>query len=425
MTWPRLAAISAAALVLAAPVPGMAAVHGKAVSAALAASGPHYAAGARLCAAGTTHFRIIWDETRGSKQRPAGKKGKDGKCSTVPSRVTAIALQVERMRRAELRLGFRPPARDGGLRRNGGDGRYDIYLSKQRPGVLGQTACTYASLRGRIGRRWSSTEIGSVAPRAVDPDRLLRETLAHEYFHAIQCRIVPRLDLLPGVIVEGTANWMAANVVTDWARAEGSFLSGLGGRMEEAARSPRSIAQQTYSSWGFWYEATSGSANPGLIRNLFQRSARRTHRANADTEIRAVVKSLEPTLMRYALALRSAFPLAAVHLPPSYAARLRPPSPMLDLTDGPSSQTQRVLVRAIGYRFPGVAWGDDSGTITLRIAGARASSVAVLGSPRPMQGQSPDGALTFTIDGDHAGQVTIVLVNATRGPRTVTISASH
>jgi hypothetical protein len=410
---------------LAAPVPGDAAVHGKAVSSPLAAPGPRYAAGSRLCAVGTTHFRIIWDETRGSKQRPAGKKGKDGKCSTVPSRVNTIAAQVERMRRAELRLGFRPPASDGGLRRNGGDGRYDIYLSKQKRGVLGETACTYASLRGRIGRRWSSTEIGSVAPRAVDPDRLLRETLAHEYFHAIQCRIVPRLDLLPGVIVEGTANWMAANVVTDWARAEGSFLSGLGGRMEEAARSSRSIAQQTYSSWGFWYEATNAAANPRLIRDLFERSARRTHRASADAEVRAVVKSLEPTLLRYALALRGAFPLAAVQLPPAYAARLRQPSPLLDLTDGPPTLTRRVSVAAIGYRFPGVKWGDDAGTITLRIAGARPSSVAVLGSPRPMQGQSPDGALTFTIDGEHAGQVTIVLVNATRNPRPVTISASH
>ena len=425
MTWPRLAAISAAALVLAAPVPGSAAVHGKAVSSALAAPGPHYAAGARLCAVGTTHFRIIWDETRGSKQRPAGASGRDGKCSTVPARAAKIAALVEPMRHAELRLGFRAPATDGGLPRNGGDGRYDIYLSRQRRGVLGETACTYATVRGRIGRRWSSTEIGAVAPRAVDPDRLLRETLAHEYFHAIQCRIVPRLDLLPGVIVEGTANWMAANVVTDWARAEGSFLSGLGGRMEEAARSTRSIAQQTYSSWGFWYVATSGSGNAGLIRTLFQRSARRTHRATADTEVRAAVRSLEPTLMRYALALRGAFPLATVKLPPTYAARLPSPSPLLDLADGPSSQTRTVSVQRIGYRFPGVAWGDDAGTITLRISGARASSVAVLGSPRPTPGQSPDGSLTFTIDGEHAGHVTIVLVNATRSARSVRISASR
>ena len=50
MTWPRLAAIAAAALVLAAPAPGDAAVRGTAVSSALAASGPAYRPGSHLCA---------------------------------------------------------------------------------------------------------------------------------------------------------------------------------------------------------------------------------------------------------------------------------------------------------------------------------------------------------------------------------------
>ena len=131
------------------------------------------------------------------------------------------------MRSAELRLGFRAPASDAGLPRNGGDGRYDIYLARQPRGVLGQTACSYQTSAAAIGRRWSSTELIAVQPLAIDPDRQLRETLAHEYFHGIQCRIVPRLNLLPLSLVEGTANWMAANVVRDWARPEGTFLGGL------------------------------------------------------------------------------------------------------------------------------------------------------------------------------------------------------
>jgi hypothetical protein len=424
MTWPRLAAIAAAALVLAAPTTGQAAVRGKAVSSARAASGPAYKPGSRLCAVGTTHFRVIWDETRGSRQRPSGASARDGRCSTVPSRVRRIAQLVEPMRRAELRLGFRPPASDARLRRNGGDGRYDIYLAREPRGVLGETACSYQTLHRRIGRRWSSTVIVAVQPQAIDPDRQLRETLAHEFFHGIQCRIVPRLNLLPSSIVEGTANWMAANVTPDWPRPEGTFLGGLAGRMVQAASSTRSITAQTYSSWGFWYEATNGPLNPGVVRTLFERNARRTHRASADAEVRAVVRGLEPTLMRYALALRGAGRVGLIQLPQEYRNDLPDPSPLIDLADGPRSQTRAVSVARLGYRYPGVAWGDDAGTITVRVSGTTSSTVAMIGTFF-RRDQDGNGSITFRIDGETAGQATLILINASRGARGVTITASH
>ncbi len=422
MTWPGLAALSAAALALTAPAPGLAAVHGKAVSSALAASGPAYAPGSRLCAAGTHNFRVFWDETRGSRHLPSGPSARDGRCSTVPPLVRRIAAIVEPMRRAEMALGFKPPASDAGTRRNGGDGRYDIYLARQKTGILGRTYCTYTRKRGKLSRRWSTTTIVARLPQAVDPDRLLRETLAHEYFHGVQCRLAPRLELLPRSIVEGTANWMAAAVNPDWVRAEGPFLGALPGRLLRSAASIRSITRQSYDAWGFWFEATQGRTRPGLIRTLFRRSANRTRPTNGDADIRAVVPALEQTLLRYALALRAARPLGGVPLPAPYAGDLREPSPLLDLADRPTGSAN-VRVEPIGYRFPGIAWGEGAGRITIRVAGVPSSAVDITGVvARRFQA---NGVTVFEFDPDEAGEATVVVVNAGRAIRTVSVSASR
>ena len=422
MTWPGLAALSAAALALTVPASGLAAVHGRAVSSALAAPGPAYAPGSRLCVAGTHNFRVFWDETRGSRHLPAGKSAGDQRCSTVPSLVLRIVALVEPMRSRELALGFKPPASDAGRPRNGGDGRYDIYLARQASGILGRTRCTYVRTTGRPGRRWSSTTVFARLPLAVDPDRLLRETLAHEYFHAVQCRLAPRLELLPSSIVEGTANWMAAAVIADWARAEGPFLGNLPGRLLRSAGSTRPITRQGYDAWGFWFQATQGTTHPSLIRTLFRRSANRTRRTDGDAEVRAVVPALEPTLLQYALALRAALPIGGRALPQAYRNNLRDPSPLLDL--GPRrSASATVRVEPIGYRFPGVAWEDDAGRVTIRVVGAPGSSIEIAGAiarriPR-------DGSTVFEIDAELAGEATVVIVNAGRTARSVTVSASR
>ena len=197
---------------------------------------------------------------------------------------------------------------------------------------------------------------------------MLRETLAHEYFHGVQCRLAPRLQLLPSSIVEGTANWMAAAVIDDWARAEGPFLGSCpAGCCGARTRSARSRAQG-YDAWGFWYEATQGASRPSLIRTLFRRSANRTRRTNGDAEVRAVVPALEPTLLEYALALRAARPIGGKQLPQAYRNNLRDPSPLLDL--GPRRSASAVVkVDPIGYRFPGVAWEDDAGRVTIKVTG--------------------------------------------------------
>jgi hypothetical protein len=422
MTWPGLAALSVTALALTAPAPGLAAVHGRAVSSALAASGPDYAPGSRLCAAGTHNFRVFWDETPGSRHLPAGKTARDGRCSTAPPLVRRIVALVEKMRSSEIALGFRPPASDAGTRRNGGDGRYDIYLALQAPDVLGRTYCTYLPKNGKPGRRWSATTIVSRLPRAVDPDRLLRETLSHEYFHGVQCRIAPRLELLPASFVEGTANWMAAAVTADWARAEGPFLGSLAGRLLRSAVSTRSVRRQGYDAWGFWYEATQGRARPSLIRTLFRRSANRTRPTNGDADLRAVVTDLEPTLLRYALALRGARPLGGTALPGAYTIDLPDPLPLLDLAARRTVSTT-VRVEPIGYRFPAIAWEDGAGQVTIRVTGVPPSSVEIIGTPARRFQRA--GVTLFEIDGELAGDATVVVVNAGRVTRSVSISASR
>jgi hypothetical protein len=160
------------------------------------------------------------------------------------------------------------------------------------------------------------------------------------------------------------------------------------------------------------------------VRTLFERNARRTHRASADAEVRAVVRGLEPTLMRYAVALRGAGRVGLIQLPQEYRNDLPDPSPLIDLADGPRSQTRAVSVARLGYRFPGVAWGDDAGTITVRVSGTTSSAVAMIGTFF-RRDQDGSGSVTFRIDGETAGQATLILINASRGARGVTITASH
>ena len=221
----------------------------------------------------------------------------------------------------------------------------------------------------------------------------------------MQCRLAPRLKLLPPSIVEGTANWMAAAVTADWARAEGPFLGSLPGRLLRSAASTHSITRQSYDAWGFWFEATQGRLRPSLIRTLFRRSANRTRRTNGDAEVRAVVPALEPTLLRYALALRGARPLGGTPLPTCTRNDLRDPQPLLDLAERRSA-SGTVRVEPIGYRFPGVAWEDDSGRVTIRVAGVPSSSVEIAGAPaRRLQA---NGVTVFEIDGELAGEATVV-----------------
>jgi hypothetical protein len=215
---------------------------------------------------------------------------------------------------------------------------------------------------------------------------------------------------------------MAAAVTRDWNRAEGPFLGALAGRLLHSAASTRSITRQSYNAWGFWFQATDGREHPGLIRALFRRSAHRTRRTDGASDLRAVVPALERTLLRYALAVRGARPLGGTPLPKVYANSMDDPLPMLDLADRRTASTT-VRVEPIGYRFPGVAWEDDAGRVTIRVAGAPPSTIELTGAPATRVERG--GMTIFEIEAELAGQATVVLVNAGRTPRSVSVSASR
>ena len=246
-------------------------------------------------------------------------------------------------------------------------------------------------------------------PLAVDPDRLLRETLAHEYFHGVQCRIAPRLDLLPASIVEGTANWMAAAVTDDWARAEGPFLGTLPGRLLRSAVSTRSITLQGYDAWGFWFQATQGATRPSLIRTLFRRSANRTRRTPATpTCAPSSPRSSRPcsgTRWRCAARGRSAGRTCRWRTTTTCATPRR-----CSTWDGAARRPSRWAIDPIGYRFPGVAWEDDAGRVTIRVSGTAGSSVELVGAAANRIQR--DGSTVFEIDAELAGEATVVIVNA-------------
>ena len=239
----------------------------------------------------------------------------------------------------------------------------------------------------------------------------------------MQCRLAPRLELLPSSIVEGTANWMAAAVIADWARAEGPFLGNLPGRLLRSAGSIRPITRQGYDAWGFWFQATQGTAHPSLIRTLFRRSANRTRRTNGDAEVRAVVPALEPTLLQYALALRAARPIGGRALPQAYAttfatrrrcsiwgrAGRRPPP-------SGSSRSATASPAWPGRTMPG--------RVTIRVAGCPRLVDRDRGRDRethPAQRRRPCSRSTREL----AGEATVVIVNAGRTARSVTVSASR
>jgi hypothetical protein len=140
--------------------------------------------------------------------------------------------------------------------------------------------------------------------------------------------------------------------------------------------------------------------------------------------VRAVVRGLEPILMRYALALRGARPLGLVQLPEAYRNDLPEPSPLFDFSNGSRPQARTVPVAAIGYRFPGIAWDDETGMITVRVTGTPASAVAMIGAFFK-RGMQRDGSVTFRIDAERAGEATLILVNGGRAQRNVRITASR
>ena len=186
-------------------------------------------------------------------------------------------------------LGMRPPPSDG---REGGDGRFDVYLAELGArGLFG-----YCTPESRVpGEQFAasgycvldddfSREQYGAAPRAS-----LRVTAAHEFFHAIQFGYDFREDPW---LLESTATWVEERFA-DGADDNRRYL-----RFGSVRRPGTSLdhfsnsSYAHYGNWAFW-EYLSTRFGAGVVPQVW---ARADSRGNApdDYSVRALARVLAP-----------------------------------------------------------------------------------------------------------------------------------
>jgi hypothetical protein len=381
-----------------------------------------YGPDAVVCSVGTANFRIWWDDRVGSPDAP---KGVDGRCDTLPDTVRRLAGVVERIRRSELALGFPPAPSDRATDRNGGDARHDVYIHRTSSrGETGAEWCMYLSRGRSIIRSFSYTVLSNHVPAGDPLQQALEETFAHEYFHGIQCRIVPRIGTIPAWIAEGTANWMAASVTGAAFEASPFHLGNLLSRLAAAAAGDTPVTRQGYDAWGLWYSLTKAGTDGGPVRRLLTRL--RKDPTDPVAALAASTADLPGVLRDFAVDIRRGGDLAGTTLPDSYV-RVLPlvhPVKTLDLqADGAD-----VNLAPLEYTYRRVVWPAGSAIVSVRIAGgaplAASVALAVDGTTVDVVPIASGDDLEFRVPtGGVAGSALLVVASARRGAITVTPSA--
>ncbi len=381
-------AVLVGVLVAVTPAAAVAAPTGVPANRALVPANAAFARAAIPCTATTARFRVWWDERKGSPDAPPGV---DGRCRTLPPLVARLLADVERVRVAELALGFTDAPDDRALSRNGGDARHDVYVHHSSGrGETGSEWCSYLSRGSTILRTSSYTIVSPGAGAGIDLD----ETVAHEYFHAIQCRYVPRITRLPPWIAEGTANWMAALVTPGVFAPSPTRIGNLMGRLASSASSTLPLTGQGYDAWGFWYSATGGAARPGIVRQILQRVGSGT---GALAATRLAIPALAEALRTYATEVGRGTMIGGTTLPlafPNWFAD--PPSVVI----GPDAPTDALTLEPLGYGYRAVSWtgGSVGGNLTLVGAGPLATSCALVGADgTPLAPTVVGGDLLFAL----------------------------
>jgi len=194
---------------------------------------------------------VHWAET--GEDAPLGA---DGDPATVPAWVTVNKAVFEFVWTQEVgRLGYRAPLGDGTSAVNGGDARFDVYLTDIGDGgVYGYCATDDPAATGAAAKRQVS------AYCAVDDDfdpaqfpeasgeRALAVTAAHEFFHAIQFGYDWREDLW---FLEGTAAWVEDEVYDD-VNENVLYLLKASALRHPAVPVDLSASGFQYGSWIFW-----------------------------------------------------------------------------------------------------------------------------------------------------------------------------
>jgi len=177
-------------------------------------------------------------------------------------------------------LGYRPPLRDG---RAGGDGRLDVYLKDVgAKGLFGYCAPerTARNSRWRASGYCVLDDDFARSQFRQAPDRSLKATAAHEFFHAVQFAYDYAEDAW---FMEATATWMEEQVfdsVNDNRRYLNAGQLGIPARPVDVFES---FGAAHYGNWVF-FEYLSHRFGPQVVRDAWDGAAAGSDRGLYSTE---------------------------------------------------------------------------------------------------------------------------------------------
>jgi hypothetical protein len=213
--------------------------------------------------------RICVHWVRGHRHSPPAA---DADADGVPNQVETTLSEFDRVWRVEVgQYGYRRPLSDQQHRFNGGDGKFDVYLSDTgSEGLYGYCNPDDFGPQRRVSAYcvvdddFSRTQFGA---RPLDS---LRVTAAHEFFHAIQFAY----DWLEDIwLMEGTAAWVEDEVY-DAINDNHQYL--YGGPL---TRPQRELDRATYEPWIFFRFmaerfGTARTDRPLVVRQIWERAGR-------------------------------------------------------------------------------------------------------------------------------------------------------
>jgi MYXO-CTERM domain-containing protein len=208
----------------------------------------------------TEHFRVHYAEA-GAHRVP----GSDGDAATVPPHVVRLGDIYESALGAYVALGFRAPLSDEGTARDGGDGRFDVYLvdfARSADGAYRAEVCDGDRCSGYMvqendfaGYGYPSVDVGN------------RTVASHELFHAVQAAY----DANQGAVLsEGTAVWASERFDPSLFDLEG-FSSGY---LDDATRSldanPTGPVDPFSYGAGVFFQFLDERFGPALLLRLWE-----------------------------------------------------------------------------------------------------------------------------------------------------------
>jgi hypothetical protein len=202
-------------------------------------------------------------------------------------------------------LGYRAPIDDDGAKNHGPNEYTDIYLAELRQyGMYG-----YCTMDDPADRAAYCVVDDDFADFASSPEKSLRVTAAHEFFHAVQFAYDPFADYW---VMEGTAAWVEDEVY-DSINDNLQYLSRSSLRfpampLDFIDRDTRSFDYEPnwmYGSWIWWrflteYFAVDGKRDPSVVRQVWQRLA-------ADGSAERSLEAQRKVLARRGTSFRRAF----------------------------------------------------------------------------------------------------------------------